>query len=134
MKTRLTVLAMFVFVVSIGAYEIKHVGFVSVNNGSNQFLVFHHKMKQQDYNLSTHSKQWKIMAFIDEPMPLGSKLLINALSEKGTSLGPVDLSDGIPKNVVVGYGNAVETNQHIFCTIESSERIGRKVTLLLKEW
>ena len=134
MKTRLTVLAMFVFVASIGAYEIKHVGFVSVNNGSNHFVVFHNKLIQQVYNLSTHSKQWEIMAFIDEPMPSGSRLFIKALSEKGTSLGSIELSDGIPRNVVVGYGDAVETNQHIFCSIESDGRLGRKVTLLLKEW
>ena len=74
------------------------------------------------------------MASIDEPMPDGAKLLIKVSSKKGESLGIVDLSDGTPKSVVVGYDKVIETSQDISCTVLSEMRIGRTVTLNLREW
>ena len=134
MQKCLLVLVIFVSIASLGAFEIKPVGFISVNNGSNRFIAFHSKMIQQHYNLSTYSKNWKIIASIDEPMPARTKILIQVSSKKGTSLGIVDLSDGTPKNVVVGYGKVVETDQYISCTVLSGTRLGRTVTLNLREW
>jgi hypothetical protein len=121
-------------IASLGAFEIKPLSFISVNTGSNRFLVFHSKMVERHYNLSTYSQNWKIIASIDEPMPARTKLLIQVSSKKGTSLGIVDLSDGTPKNVVVGYGKVVETDQNISCTVISGTRLGRTVTLNLREW
>jgi len=105
-----------------------------VNNGSNRFLAFHSKMVERHYNLSAYSNNWKIIASIDEPMPAKTKLLIQVSSKKGTSLGIVDLSDGTPKNVVIGNGKVVETDQNISCTVISGTRLGRTVTLRLREW
>ncbi|MGD0038636.1 MAG: hypothetical protein ABSC53_15220 [Bacteroidota bacterium] len=130
----LFLLAVMTAIGSIGAFEIKPLGFISVNNGSNRFLAFHSKMVERHYNLSTYSKNWKIIASIDEPMPARTKLLIQVSSKKGTSLGIVDLSDGTPKNVVIGNGKAVETDQNISCTVKSGTRLGRTVTLNLREW
>ena len=134
MRQCLLALVFFVSIASIGAYEMKPLGFISVNNGSNRFLAFHSKMVERHYNLSTYSNNWKIIASIDEPMPAKTKLLIQVSSKKGTSLGIVDLSDGTPKNVVIGNGNVVETDQNISCTVISGTRLGRTVTLNLKEW
>ena len=134
MRKWLLVLAFFVSMVSIGAYEIKPQGFITVNNGSNRFLAFHSKSLQQHYTLLTNFENWKIIASIDEPMPSGTKLLINVSSKKGQSLGIIDLSDGTPKNVVVGYGKTVETSQEISCTVISDNRLGRTVTLNLRGW
>jgi len=128
------VLVIFVSFASLGAFEIKPLGFITVNNGSNRFLAFHSKMIERSYNLSTYYKNWKIIASIDEPMPARTKLLIQMSSKNGTSLGIVDLSDGTPKNVVIGYGKVVETGQHISCTVMSGKRLGRTVTLNLREW
>ena len=130
----LLVLIIFVSIVSFGAFEIKPEGFISVNNGSNRFLAFHSKMIERHYNLSTNSNNWKIMASIDEPMPASTKLLIQVSSKKGTSLGIIDLSDGTPKNVVIGYGKVIDTDQLISCTVISSTRLGRTVTLNLRGW
>ena len=121
-------------IVSLGAFEIKPLSFISVNNGSNRFLAFHSKMVERHYNLSTYSQNWKIIASIDEPMPARTKLLIQVSSKKGASLGIVDLSDGTPKNVVIGNGKVVETDQCISCTVISGTRLGRTVTLNLREW
>jgi hypothetical protein len=134
MRKCLLVLVIFVSIASLGAFEIKPEGFIMVNNRSNRFLAFHSKMIQQHYNLSTYSKNWKIIASIDEPMPARTKLLIQVSSKKGTSLGIVDLSDGTPKNVVIGYGKVVDIDQHISCTVKSGTRLGRTVTLNLREW
>ncbi len=134
MRKCLLVLVFFLSIASLGAYEIRLLGFISVNNGSNRFLAFHSKMVEQHYNLSTYSNNWKIMASINKPMPAKTKLLIQVSSEKGTSFGIVDLSDGIPKNVVIGHGKVIETDQNISCTVISGIRLGRTVTLSLKEW
>ena len=134
MRKCLLVLVIFVSIASLGAFEIKNLGFITVNNGSNRFLAFHSKMIERSYNLSTYYKNWKIIASIDEPMPAKTKLLIQMSSKNGTSLGIVDLSDGTPKNVVIGYGKVVETGQHISCTVMSGKRLGRTVTLNLREW
>ena len=134
MRKSLLVLVIFVSIASLGAFEIKNLGFITVNNGSNRFLAFHSKMIERSYNLSTYYKNWKIIASIDEPMPAKTKLLIQMSSKNGTSLGIVDLSDGTPKNVVIGYGKVVETGQHISCTVMSGKRLGRTVTLNLREW
>ena len=134
MRQCLLALVFFVSIASIGAYEMKPLGFISVNNGSNRFLAFHSKMVERHYNLSTYTNNWKIIASIDEPMPVRTKLLIQVSSKKGTSLGIVDLSDGTPKNVVVGNGKVVETDQSITCTVISGTRLGRTVTLNLREW
>ena len=134
MRKCLLVLVIFVSLASLGAFEIKPLGFITVNNGSNRFLAFHSKMIERSYNLSTYYKNWKIIASIDEPMPAKTKLLIQMSSKNGTSLGIVDLSDGTPKNVVIGYGKVVETGQHISCTVISGKRLGRTVTLNLREW
>ena len=134
MRKCLFVLVIFLSIASLGAFEVKPLSFISVNNGSNRFLAFHSKMVERHYNLSTYSKNWKIIASIDEPMPVRTKLLIKVSSMKGTSLGIVDLSDGTPKNVVIGYGKVVETDQYISCTVISGSRLGRTVTLNLKEW
>ena len=134
MRKCLLVLVIFVSLASLGAFEIKPLGFITVNNGSNRFLAFHSKMIERSYNLSTYYKNWKIIASIDEPMPAKTKLLIQMSSKNGTSLGIVDLSDGTPKNVVIGYGKVVETGQHISCTVMSGKRLGRTVTLNLREW
>ena len=134
MRKCLLVLVIFVSIASLGAFEIKNLGFITVNNGSNRFLAFHSKMIERSYNLSTYYKNWKIIASIDEPMPARTKLLIQMSSKNGTSLGIVDLSDGTPKNVVIGYGKVVETGQHISCTVMSGKRLGRTVTLNLREW
>ena len=132
MRKSLLALVLFVSIASIGAYEMKPLGFISVNNGSNRFLAFHSKMVERHYNLSTYSKNWKIIASIDEAMPARTKLLIQVSSKKGTSLGIVDLSDGTPKNVVIGNGKVVETDQDISCTVISGTRLGRTVTLNLR--
>jgi hypothetical protein len=134
MRKCLLVLVIFLSIASLGAFEVKLEGFITVNNGSNRFLAFHSKMIERHYNLSTYSKNWKIIASIDEPMPARTKLLIQVSSKKGTSLGIVDLSDGTPKNVVVGYGKVFETDQLISCTVISGTRLGRTVTLNLRGW
>ena len=121
-------------IVSLGAFEIKPLGSISVNNGSNRFLAFHSKMVERHYNLSTYSQNWKIIASIDEPMPARTKLLIQVSSKKGSSLGIIDLSDGTPKNVVIGYGKVIDTDQLISCTVISGTRLGRTVTLNLRGW
>jgi hypothetical protein len=130
----LITLIILVSIVSLGAFAIKSEGFITVNNGSNRFLAFHSKITETHYNLSTYSNNWKIVASIDEPMPASSKLLIQVSSKKGTSLGVIDLSDGIPKSVVVGFGKAIETDQRISCTVISGTRLGRTVTLNLRAW
>ena len=114
MRKCLLVLTVCLSLVSIGAYELKPQGFITVNNGSNRFLAFHSKMIQQQYTLSTYFANWKITASIDEPMPAGAKLLIKVSSKKGTSLGIIDLSDGTPKNVVVGYRQGSWKQARIF--------------------
>ena len=134
MRKCLFVLVILVSLASLGAFEMKPAGFITVNNGSNRFLAFYSKMTERSYNLSTYYKNWKIIASIDEPMPARTKLLIQMSSKNGTSLGIVDLSDGTPKNVVIGYGKVVETGQHISCTVISGKRLGRTVTLNLREW
>lgn len=134
MRKCLLALVFFVSIASVGAYEMMPLGIISVNNGSNRFLAFHGKMVERYYNLSTYSKNWKIIASIDEPMPAKTKFLIQVSSKKGTSLGIIDLSDGTPKNVVIGNGKVVETDQNISCTVISGTRLGRTVTLNLREW
>lgn len=134
MRNYLFAIVILVSIASLGAFEIKSRGLISVNNGPNRFLAFNSKMLERHYNLTTNFKNWKIIASIDEPMPVGTKLLIKVSSIKGTSLEVVDLSDGTPKNVVVGYGKVVETGQNIFCTVISGTRLGRTVTLNLREW
>jgi hypothetical protein len=134
MRNCLFVLVILVSIASLGAIETKLEGFITVNNGSNRFIAFHSKMTERHYNLSTYCKNWKIIASIDEPMPAKTKLLIQVSSQKGASLGIVDLSDGTPKSVVIGYGKVVETDQHISCTVISGTRLGRTVTLNLREW
>jgi hypothetical protein len=134
MRKIILVLAIFLSLASIGAYEFSPQGFITLNNGTNKFLAFHSKMIQRQYNLTTHFNNWKIIASIDEPMPAGTNLFIKVSSLKGTSLGIVDLSNGSPKSVVVGYGKVFETNQDISCTVVSGTRLGRTVTLNLREW
>jgi hypothetical protein len=127
-------LVVFLSIVSIGAFERKPQGFITVNDCSNRFIVFHSKMIQKHYNLTTYSHNWKIVASIDEPMPAGTKCFINVSSMKGISLGRVDLSDGTAKRVVFGNGKAVDIGQNVSCTVVSNTRMGRTVTLNLKEW
>ena len=134
MRKCLLVLVIFVSIVSLGSFAIKPDGFITVNHGSNRFLAFHSKMTERHYNLSTYSNNWKIIASIDEPMPAGAKLLIQVSSKKGSSLGIIDLSDGTPKNVVIGYGKVIDTDQLISCTVISGTRLGRTVTLNLRGW
>jgi hypothetical protein len=134
MRNCLFFLIILISIASLGSFAIKPEGFITVNNGSNRFLAFHSKMIEQHYNLSAYSNNWKIVASIDEPMPANAKLLIQVSSKKGTSLGIVDLSDGTPKSVVVGYGKAIETDQRISCTVISGTRLGRTVTLNLRGW
>jgi|WetSurMetagenome_2_1015567.scaffolds.fasta_scaffold36187_1 hypothetical protein len=134
MRKYLLLLVVFVSIISIGAYEIKPQGFITVNDGQNRFLVFHSKMIEKHYNLTTYSNNWKISASIDEPMPVGTKCFINVSTKKGTSLGIVDLSDGTPKWVVVGNCKAVEIGQIVTCKVISGSQLGRTVTLNLREW
>ena len=108
MRKLFLVLVVILSLVSLGAFEIKPQGCITVNNGSNRFLAFHSKMMQEQYTLSTYFKNWKIVASIDKPMPEGAKVLIKVLSKKGKSLGLIDLSDGSQKSVVIGYGKVVE--------------------------
>jgi hypothetical protein len=134
MRKSIAGLVVFLSIVSIGAYEIKPQGFITVNENSNRFIVFHGKMIQKHYNLTTYSHKWKIVASIDEPMPPGSKCFIKVSSKKGLSLGNVELSDGTAKRVVFGYGSAVDMGQSVSCTVLSNTQMGRTVTLNLMEW
>ncbi len=134
MKRLLGIFLVIISIVSLGTFSIKPQGIITINNGSNKFCAFQNKTSEQHYNLQTNFKNWKITATIDEPMPAGTKLLIKVSSKKGASLGVVDLSDGSPKTVVVGYDKTVETSQDISCTVVSNDRLGRTVTLNLREW
>ena len=66
------------------------------------------------YDVMTNLENMKIVASINNPMPRGTKLMIDLGSTKGTSNGIVDISNAVaPVTAVAGIGRGVDRDQTI---------------------
>ncbi len=90
------------------------------------------------YSLTTNLESMKIVASINEPMPLGTKLTVMLSSSKAASRGTVDLSAATaPIDVVTGIGKCSDVDQAISYTFAANPEVGdvplqsRVVTLTL---
>lgn len=70
------------------------------------------------YRLSSNRPSLKMSAAMNEPLPDGMHLVMQVASRKGTSLGPVELSDAsAPATVVAGISRGTEVDQEIAYTL-----------------
>jgi hypothetical protein len=66
------------------------------------------------YSLLSNMDNMKIVASINNPMPRGTKLMIDLASTKGASNGVVDISNAVtPVTAVSGIGRGSDRNQQI---------------------
>lgn len=91
-----------------------------------------------NYSLTTNVENMKIVASINNRMPVGTKLMIKLASSKATSGGMVDLSDATaPVNVVTGISKISEKDQTISYTFAANADVNeipttsRTITLTL---
>ncbi len=67
----------------------------------------------------------KIVASINDPMPKGTKLMINLKSSKWNSAGVVDISDAVaPVTAVSGVTRGIDRNQTIDYTFAANASAG----------
>jgi hypothetical protein len=90
------------------------------------------------YNLTTNLDNMKIVASIDNPMPAGTRLMMNLASSNGISAGLVDVSNAtLPVNVVTGIGRGAQASQTIAYVFSADAEAGgipsqtRTITLTL---
>lgn len=90
------------------------------------------------YNVTTNLDNMKIVASIDSPMPVGTRLLVSLSSSNGTSAGFVDVSSAtLPVTVVTGIGRGAQTSQTIAYEFRANAEVGgipsqsRTITLTL---
>ena len=90
------------------------------------------------YSLTTNIDNMKIVASINDRMPVGTKLMIKLASSKAASNGTVDLSNAMaPVNVVTGIHKGSEIDQTISYTFAANADVNeisttsRMVTLTL---
>jgi hypothetical protein len=92
------------------------------------------------YSMVTNLDDMKIVASISDPMPEGTRLMIDLESTQGLSNGAVDISQArAPVNVVTGIGRGGDLNRTITYTFAASETVNdlsaesRVITLTLTE-
>ncbi|MBI4418831.1 MAG: hypothetical protein HY563_08635, partial [Ignavibacteriales bacterium] len=90
------------------------------------------------YSVTTNLDNMKIVASIDSPMPLGTRLMMNMGSGKGYSSGLVDISSAtVPVDVVTGITKGGELAQPISYVFAADPVVGsipsqsRVITLTL---
>jgi hypothetical protein len=90
------------------------------------------------YSMVTNLENMKIVASINNPMPVGTKLMVRLETTKGLSNGFVDVSDATsPVEVVTALGRGSDLNQKIAYTFAANVSAGpantdtRVVTLTL---
>jgi len=90
------------------------------------------------YSLTTNLDNMKIVASIDNPMPAGTRLMVNLASSNGFSAGLVDVSNAtFPVNVVTGIGRGAQAGQTIGYVFSAEAEAGgipsqtRTITLTL---
>lgn len=90
------------------------------------------------YSLTTNLDNMKIVASIDNPMPAGTRLMMNLASANGISAGLVDVSNAtLPVNVVTGIGRGAQSGQTIAYVFSADAEVGgipsqtRTITLTL---
>ncbi len=90
------------------------------------------------YNITTNADNMKIVASISSPMPSGTKLLMQLASNRGTSLGSMDLSNALsPVDLVTGISKGADLNQAISYVFQANADVpaiasdSRTVTLTL---
>ena len=66
------------------------------------------------YSITTNTDNMKIVASISSPMPSGTRLMVQLVSNRGTSLGSMDVSSALsPVDLVTGIGRGSDLNQTI---------------------
>jgi hypothetical protein len=92
------------------------------------------------YSVTTNLDNMKIVASINDPMPSGTKLLINLQSSRGYSVGTVDISHALSSvNVVTGLSRNSDRDQTIKYTFAADANVAeipmqsRTVTLTLTD-
>lgn len=66
------------------------------------------------YNITTNTDNMKIVASISAPMPSGTRLLMQLASNRGTSVGSMDVSNAVsPVDLVTGISKGADLNQAI---------------------
>ena len=66
------------------------------------------------YNITTNTDNMKIVASINSPMPVGTRLLLQLGSNRGLSIGSIDMSNAIsPVDLVTGISKGSDLNQTI---------------------
>ncbi len=90
------------------------------------------------YSVLTNLESMKIVASINDRMPVGTKLLVALASSIGVSAGSVDISEAVsPVDVVTAIGRGSEMNQSISYVFAAGADVGeiplstRVVTLTL---
>lgn len=104
--------------------EVKPITQIKINGNPHAFLIQDPPAGANEYatasdNSTSYSflsniDNMKIVASIDNPMPFGTKLMINLGSTKGKSQGIVDISNALtPVTTVSGVGRGSDSNQPI---------------------
>jgi hypothetical protein len=95
---------------------------------------------QSKYSMMTNLDNMKIVASINSPMPVGTRLMVKLESSKGLSNGFVDVSNAMsPVEVVSGLGKGSDLDQTITYTFAANPSVGqinadaRVVTLTLTD-
>lgn len=90
------------------------------------------------YSVTTNLDNMKIVASIDNPMPAGTRLMVNMESVRGLSSGLVDLSSATtPVDVVTGLSRGSESARQIAYVFSADAAVGavpsqsRTITLTL---
>lgn len=90
------------------------------------------------YSVTTNLDNMKIVTSIDNPMPAGTRLMMNMESTKGLSQGLVDISSATtPVDVVTGLGRGSESARQIAYLFTADAAVGavpsqsRTITLTL---
>jgi len=66
------------------------------------------------YSITTNTDNMKIVASINAAMPAGTRLMLQLGSNRGTSLGSMDISNALsPVDLVTGIGKGSDQNQTI---------------------
>ncbi|GJQ20765.1 MAG: hypothetical protein HBSIN02_11200 [Bacteroidia bacterium] len=90
------------------------------------------------YSVTTNLDNMKIVVSIDNPMPTGTRLMVNVASTRGFSAGLVDISNATsPVDAVTGISRGSESAQPISYVFAADASVGsvptqsRTITLTL---
>jgi hypothetical protein len=82
--------------------------------------------KSSKYSMLTNLDNMKIVASINNPMPSGTKLMLQLESSRGLSDGLVDVSNAMsPVEVVKALGKGSDLNQTITYTFAADASVGQ---------